>query len=50
MTSTPSNEVIEQLNQARNLAFSSKETFPQVLRQILQFASNPDIQIQKMVF
>lgn len=47
MTSTPSNEVIEQLNQARNLAFSSKETFPQVLRQILQFASNPDIQIQR---
>lgn len=47
MTSTPSNQVIEQLNQARNLAFSSKETFPQVLRQILQFASNPDIQIQR---
>lgn len=47
MTSTPSVEVIEQLNQARNLAFSSKETFPQVLRQILQFASNPDIQIQR---
>lgn len=47
MTSTPSNAIIEQLNQARNLAFSSKETFPQVLRQILPFASNPDIQIQR---
>lgn len=46
MASTSSNEVIDQLNQARNLAFSSKETFPQVLRQVLQFANNPDIQIQ----
>lgn len=39
-------EIIKQLNQARDLAFSSKETFPQVLRQILQFVNNPEISIK----
>lgn len=39
--------IISQLKQARDLAFSSKEMFPQVLRQILQFANNPELQIQR---
>lgn len=47
MASTSSNEIIDQLNQARNLAFSSKDTFPQVLRQVLQFAGNTDVHIRR---
>lgn len=39
-------EIIKQLNQARDLAFSNRETFPQVLRQILQFVNNPEIAIK----
>lgn len=39
-------EIIKQLNEAKNLAFSSRETFPQVLRQILNFVSNPEPSIK----
>lgn len=39
-------EIIKQLNQARDLAFSNRETFPQVLRQILQFINNPEPSIK----
>lgn len=47
MASVSTNAIIEQLNQARNLAFSSKEAFPQVLRQVFQFVNNPDRKIQE---
>lgn len=39
-------EIIGQLNQARELAFTSKESFPQVLRHIFNFVNNPNIEIQ----
>ncbi|KAG2734864.1 hypothetical protein G9P44_002870 [Scheffersomyces stipitis] len=40
-------QIIEQLDQARTLAFSMPDTYPQVLRQILNFVHNPDKSIQK---
>lgn len=39
------NDVLEHLNQARNLAFTNKESFPDVLRQIFNLVNNPDIKI-----
>lgn len=40
-------QIIDQLNQARALAFSNTSTFPQVLRQVLRLSNNPDLQIQR---
>lgn len=39
-------KVVEQLNQARELAFSNKDVFPQVVKQILNLAANPNITVQ----
>lgn len=39
--------VVEQLNKARDLAFTNKATFPQVLRQILLFVNNQNLGISK---
>lgn len=39
-------QIIQQLNQAKQLAFSNKDTFPQVLRQVLRLANNPDVEVQ----
>lgn len=39
-------QIIQQLNEAKNLAFSNKDTFPQVLRQILNFTNNPEPSIK----
>ncbi|EGV64530.1 hypothetical protein CANTEDRAFT_120101 [Yamadazyma tenuis ATCC 10573] len=46
MSMHTASEIIRQLNEAKNLAFSSKETFPQVLRQILNFVNNPEPSIK----
>lgn len=40
-------DIIKQLDQARELAFSNHEMFPQVLRQILNFVNNPEISIKQ---
>lgn len=40
-------EIISQLNQAKELAFSNKNSFPQVLRHIFNFVNNPDVEIQR---
>ena len=40
-------QIIEQLEQARNLALQDPGSHPQVLRQILQFLPNPEAVIQK---
>lgn len=40
-------EIIQRLGEAKTLAFSSRDNFPQVLRHIFNFVSNPDIEIQK---
>ncbi|CUM64223.1 uncharacterized protein PRCAT00001817001 [Priceomyces carsonii] len=45
--SVTSDQIIGQLNQAKELAFSSKEMFPQVLRQIFNFSKNDDLLIQR---
>lgn len=39
-------DVINGLDQARGLAFSSPETFPQVLRQVLNFVNHDDIAVK----
>lgn len=40
-------DVLGQLNQARELAFSLRDVFPQVVKQILNLVNNPDIKIQR---
>lgn len=40
-------EILQRLNEAKDLAFSSRENFPQVLRHIFNFVGNPDVEIQK---
>lgn len=39
--------VLGQLNQARDLAFSNKDVFPQVVKQILNLVGNPDLVVQR---
>lgn len=39
--------VIAQLDQARDLAFSSRDVFPQVVKQILNLVNNPSIEVQR---
>lgn len=39
--------VLDQLNLARDLAFSNKDVFPQVVKQILNLTSNPELAVQK---
>lgn len=40
-------DIVGQLEQARNLAFSNREMFPQVLRQVFPLAGNADLTIQR---
>lgn len=40
-------EIVAQLDQARALAFSNRDTFPQVLRQVFPLAANPDLLVQR---
>lgn len=40
-------DIVGQLEQARQLAFSNRDVFPQVLRQVFPLATNPDITIQR---
>lgn len=40
-------DVVSQLEQARALAFSNREAFPQVLRQVFPLAGNPDLAVQR---
>lgn len=47
MAETSTQTVLDQLNQARDLAFSDKDVFPQVVKQILNLAANPELAIQK---
>jgi symplekin len=46
MAELSSELVINQLNQARDLARSNTDTYPQVFKQILQFLPNPDPAIE----
>lgn len=47
MAQEAASSVVEQLDQARDLAFSSRDVFPQVVKNILNVALNPDVVIQK---
>lgn len=47
MATLSSDAIIQQLDQAKELVFSNSETFPQVLRQILNFTGNNDLKIQR---
>lgn len=47
MTDPSSQQIISQLDQARNLAKTNHETYPQVVKQILQFIPNPNKDIEK---
>lgn len=40
-------QIIDLLNDAKKLAFSNRDTFPQVLRSVLKLSNNPDVNIQK---
>ncbi|ODV82069.1 uncharacterized protein CANTADRAFT_43976 [Suhomyces tanzawaensis NRRL Y-17324] len=39
-------QIVEQLDQAKNLAYTDASTYPQVLRQILNFVTSPESKIQ----